>query len=126
MRKFLFAFLLSIASAEIMASCDYHYSLNSLHYNCQIQMVGKTEIEQYAASCDCEDAAKKYAERSEAPISSVSNLKCKKAWVNINNTSQPDSKFHQFEVKTYLKKTPMTANTAIRTRYLKVRKSKCD
>ena len=125
MKKFLLGFVLALGSANVMASCNYHYSLNSLQYNCQIQKVGGTEIEQFAASCDCEKAAKKHAEGVEAPIHAVAGFSCKETWVNINDTSKPDSNFHQFVVKSYLKNVSITPNTALRTRYLKVRKSKC-
>ena len=125
MKKFLLGLILTLSSGHLMAVCRYPYSLNSLQYNCQIQKVGGTEIEQFAADCDCERSAKQHADGVEAPVHAVSDLTCKQSWVNINNTSKPDSDFHQFVVKTYLKNVPITANTALRTRYLKVRKSKC-
>ena len=125
MKKISLGFVLVLGSTNVMAACNYHYSLNSLQYNCQIQKVGGTEIEQFAADCDCERSAKQHADGDEAPVHAVSDLTCKQSWVNINNSSKPDSDFQQFVVKTYLKNVPITANTALRTRYLKVRKSKC-
>ncbi len=125
MKKILLGFVLALGSANVMASCKYHYSLNSLQYNCQIQKVGGTEIEQFAADCDCERSAKQHADGVEAPVHAVAGFTCKQSWVNINDSSKPDSDFHQFVVKSYLKNVAITPSSALRTKYLKVRKSKC-
>ena len=125
MKKILLAMILTTTSFQLWAGCDYHYSLSSKKYNCQIQKVGGTTIEQFASTCYCEDSAKDNAQGSEAPIHAVSNLSCKKSWVNINTSSKPDSDFHEFKVQTYLKNVPISQTSALRTRYLKVRKSKC-
>ncbi len=125
MKKFLIAMILTTASFQLWAGCDYSYSLTNHKYNCQIQKVGGTAIEQFASTCYCEDSVKYFAQDSEGPIHAVSNLRCKKLWVNINTSSKPDSDFHEFKVQTYLKNVPISQTSALRTRYLKVRKSKC-
>ncbi len=124
MKKIILAMILTTASFQVWA-CRYTYALSNYPYNCQIQKMGSSAIEQFASECYCEDAAKYGAESPEGPIKSVSNLRCKKSWVNINNSSKPDSDFHEFKVLTYLKNMPLKPGTVYRTKYLKVRKSKC-